>query len=112
MQAVSLKEEIDGKCEHDNVASEDSLMPTKVRNYSHLLYLLCGHPCFNTVKTEMQVEMQNKDDFSMFLALEETARVRTDSSCRSALQIIDWLEAALGDTKNVSFHKYIMIPLC
>lgn len=52
----------------------------------------------------MQVDMQNENDFSKSLALEERARAMTDSSCRLALQKIDLLEAALGDTKNVSFH--------
>lgn len=54
--------------------------------------------------------MQNKDDLSMCLALEETTRARTGLSCRLALQKIDWLEASLGDIKNVSF--YAIISLC
>lgn len=54
--------------------------------------------------------MQNKDDLSMCLALEETTRARTGLSCRLTLQKIDWLEASLGDIKNVSF--YAIISLC
>ncbi|XP_061357779.1 phosphatidylinositol/phosphatidylcholine transfer protein SFH11 [Gastrolobium bilobum] len=52
----------------------------------------------NTANDEMQVDMQNKSGLS--LALEETAYAETDSACRLALQKINGLEAALGDTKN------------
>lgn len=61
--------------------------------------------------------MQNKDDLSMSLALEETTRARTSLSCRLALQKIDWLEDSLGDIKNVSFYAIISLlnlgnPIC
>ncbi|AES94256.1 putative cellular retinaldehyde binding/alpha-tocopherol transport, CRAL/TRIO [Medicago truncatula] len=75
LEMIQTTEEMDGACEHNNVVSEGSLMS----------------------KT---VEMQNKDDLSMSLALEETTRARTSLSCRLALQKIDWLEASLGDIKN------------
>lgn len=58
----------------------------------------------------MQVDMQNKDYVSMSLALEKTTYARTNSSCRLALQKIDWLEVTLGEIKDVSF--YTMISLC
>jgi len=53
--------------------------------------------------------MQNKDDVSMCLALEETTSL--------ALQKIDCLEASLGDIKNVSFYAIISLlnlgnPIC
>ncbi|KAK7309050.1 hypothetical protein RJT34_05474 [Clitoria ternatea] len=75
IQVVSLSEEKDGKSENGDVASEGFLMPKKV-------------------------DMQNKDDHKMSLALQEAACTGTDSPCMAALQKIDWLEAVLGDTKN------------
>ncbi|XP_057449832.1 phosphatidylinositol/phosphatidylcholine transfer protein SFH11 isoform X2 [Lotus japonicus] len=75
IQAVSSGKETNGQNEHGDEASEDSLMPKNV-------------------------DMQNENDFSKSLALEERARAMTDSSCRLALQKIDQLEAALRDTKN------------
>lgn len=45
----------------------------------------------------------------MSLALKETTLAKTDSSCRLALQKIDWLETTLGDVKNVSIHTVISL---
>ena len=53
--------------------------------------------------------MENKNDYN-FLALEVIACAGTDSKYKFALQKINGLEAALGDTKNVSCQ--MMIPLC
>ncbi|XP_012574443.1 phosphatidylinositol/phosphatidylcholine transfer protein SFH11 isoform X2 [Cicer arietinum] len=75
IQAVPLTEEIDGTSEDDDVPSEGSLIPQKV-------------------------DMQNKDYVSMSLALEKTTYARTNSSCRLALQKIDWLEVTLGEIKD------------
>ncbi|XP_027914662.1 phosphatidylinositol/phosphatidylcholine transfer protein SFH11 isoform X3 [Vigna unguiculata] len=77
IQAVNLREEIDGKCEDVEVATEDSSMPKKV-------------------------EMQTKDGDNTLSLLEETACVGSDSACtcRLAMQKIDCLEATLGDIQN------------
>ncbi|KAF1874688.1 hypothetical protein Lal_00007302 [Lupinus albus] len=69
IQAISMREGNDGKCENGDVVSEDSLMPKKV-------------------------DIQNKNEFRMSLALEET-------TCMLALQKVKGLEAAIGDTKNI-----------
>ncbi|TKY70836.1 Phosphatidylinositol/phosphatidylcholine transfer protein SFH11 [Spatholobus suberectus] len=74
IQVVNLREEIDGKCEDGDVASQDSSMPKKV-------------------------DMQNKDDNTMNL-LEEAACAGSEEACRLALEKIDWLETVLGDIKN------------
>ncbi|XP_020218168.1 phosphatidylinositol/phosphatidylcholine transfer protein SFH11 isoform X2 [Cajanus cajan] len=75
IQVINLKEEIDGKCEDRDVASEDSSM-TK------------------------NVDMQSKNDNNTMSLPEEAACVGSDSPCGLALQKIDWLEAVIGDIKN------------
>lgn len=56
----------------------------------------------NSSCDEMQVDIQNEDDFGMSLGHEETACAEADFACKLALQKINGLEVALGDTKNVS----------
>ncbi|KAK7367789.1 hypothetical protein VNO80_09807 [Phaseolus coccineus] len=77
IQVVNLREEIDGKCEDVEVATEDSSMPKKV-------------------------DRQTEDDDNTASLLEETASAGSDSACacRIAIQKIDCLEASLGDIKN------------
>ena len=50
---------------------------------------------------EMQVDLKIEDDIGA-----RTECSEKDSACELALQKVDELEAALGDTKNVSLFAY------
>ncbi|CAJ1928416.1 unnamed protein product [Sphenostylis stenocarpa] len=77
IQVVNLREEIAGKCEDVEKATEDSSTPKKV-------------------------DMQTKDDDNTMSLVEQTECPGSDCACncKSAIQKIDCLEASLGEIKN------------